>query len=115
MVVSLRLVGLRQKNMPEGGSDDGNDAILKQHLTDFLHKREPPKTFCPSEVARALTADELADLGFASWRDAMSDIREVAWQMRESGDLEILQKGSSVGDVGPNEVRGPIRIRRAAG
>ncbi|KAF7190435.1 hypothetical protein HII31_08149 [Pseudocercospora fuligena] len=100
--------------MPEDGSD-GEHAILKRHLTDFLRKREPPKTFCPSEVARACSAAELTELGFASWRDAMPAIRDIAWQMRESGDLEILQKGNSVGGVGPDEVTGPIRIRRTAG
>ena len=86
---------------------------LAKHLNDFLGKREPPKTFCPSEVARALTGDELEDLGFGGWRDAMPAIRELAWQLRGQGECEILQKGQVLGDdVGPNDVKGPIRIRR---
>lgn len=87
---------------------------LAKHLEDFLAKREPPKTFCPSEVARALTAGELKDLGFADWRDAMPDIRQLAWSWRDTGSCEILQKGEVLGDrVGLEHVRGPIRIRRS--
>ena len=87
---------------------------LEQRLKEFLDKREPPKTFCPSEVARALTAGEMSDLGYSNWRDAMPDIRELAWGLRDRGDCEILQKGEVIDSgVQPEDVRGPIRIRRA--
>ncbi|KAK5129834.1 hypothetical protein LTR08_002771 [Meristemomyces frigidus] len=90
-----------------------SQAILDGHLKDFLAKRQPPKTFCPSEVARALTAQELQSLGFAEWRSAMPAIRELAWEMRERGELEVTQKGVALGvDVGVEDVVGPIRIRR---
>lgn len=86
---------------------------LKTRLEEFLAKREPPKTFCPSEVARALTASEMSDLGYGNWRDAMPDIRRLAWDLRDRGDCEILQKGEVIGeDIQPDDVRGPIRIRR---
>lgn len=89
---------------------------LAQHLEEFLKRRDPPKTFCPSEVARALTEDEMRELGYAEWRDAMSDIREIVWERREMGDCEILQKGQLIGnDVGPDDVKGPIRVRRKDG
>ena len=89
---------------------------LARHLEDFLAKREPPKTFCPSEVARALTAEEMSELGYSEWRDAMPAIRELAWDRRERGECEILQKGEVVGhDVGPEDARGPVRIRRTEG
>ena len=84
---------------------------LQQHLTAFLAKRDPPKTFCPSEVARALTADELAHLGYTEWRDAMPAIRELAWTVRDAGECQILQKGQPI-DVDIDDVRGPIRVRR---
>lgn len=88
---------------------------LEKRLGEFLAKREPPKTFCPSEVARALTAGEMADLGYANWRDAMPDIRRLAWDLREQRKCEILQKGEVLGgDLKPDDVRGPIRIRRTA-
>ena len=89
---------------------------LQQHLQEFLTKRDPPKTFCPSEVARALSASELHDLGFSHWRDAMPAIRELAWDIRSRGDCEILQKGEVLDmDVQLDTVRGPIRIRRTTG
>ena len=86
---------------------------LQTHFDDFLKKREPPKTFCPSEVARALTADELRQAGYEEWREAMDDIRRLAWELRDQDVCEITQKGEVVGqDVGPNDVKGPIRVRR---
>ncbi|TKA72153.1 hypothetical protein B0A55_08362 [Friedmanniomyces simplex] len=92
---------------------------LARHLADFLAKRQPPKTFCPSEVARALTADELRDLGCSEWRDAMPGIRQLAWEWREreqGGGVEILQKGVVLGrEVGVEDVRGPVRLRRGGG
>ena len=86
--------------------------VVEQRMAEFLAKREPPKTFCPSEVARALTRDEMADLGVTEWRDAMGSIREHAWELRDRGECEILQKGVVI-DGGPEVVTGPIRIRRA--
>ena len=89
---------------------------LTQHLRLFLAKREPPKTFCPSEVARALTAEEMQELGFTDWREAMPAVRELAWEMRWRGECEVLQRGEVVGgEVRVEEVRGPIRLRRREG
>lgn len=89
---------------------------LERHLIDFLSKRDPPKTFCPSEVARALSAGEMEALGLCNWRDAMPGIRELAWTLRNRGECEIVQKGVPIEDgIGPEDVRGPIRIRRAEG
>lgn len=84
---------------------------LQTHLTTFLSTRQPPKTFCPSEVARALSTQELSELGFVSWRDAMPEVRKLAFELRDAGDCEILQKGEVVSAV-EADVRGPIRVRR---
>lgn len=101
--------------MPDGEEkEEAGGQILKRRLEDFLRNREPLKTFCPSEVARSLTAEELQQLACGEWRDAMAAIRETAWLLRQEGLCEIVQKGESVGDVGPEDVRGPIRIRRRA-
>lgn len=92
---------------------DNHQHILQHHLDSFLQRREPPKTFCPSEVARALTVDELSTLGCAEWRSAMPAIRELAWELRSRGECEILQKGAVLGDdIGIDDVKGPIRLRR---
>jgi hypothetical protein len=86
---------------------------LERRLEEFLGKRDAPKTFCPSEVARALSAGEMNDLGYSNWRDAMPGIRELAWSLRDRGKCEILQKGEVLRDnVRLEDVRGPIRIRR---
>lgn len=90
---------------------------LLNHLHDLLASREPPKTFCPSEVARRLTADELQDLGYGKdWRNAMPEIRRLAFELRAQGEVEVLQKGEVLADdVGLDDVVGPIRLRRASG
>lgn len=94
-------------------ADPSSHSILKHRLEDFLQKRQPPKTFCPSEVARALTASELSDLGFDTWRDAMPAVRQLAWELRAQGECEVLQKGECVGEnVELEDIRGPVRIRR---
>jgi hypothetical protein len=88
-----------------------NKDLISQHLQPLLNKREWPKTICPSEVARALSTPELAQLGAESWRDAMPDIRDVVWEMRENGEVEVLQKGEVIeGSIA--EIHGPIRVRK---
>jgi hypothetical protein len=81
----------------------------------MLNKRVYPKTLCPSEVARSLSADELHVLGVNSWRDMMPALRELCFEMRDRGEIEILQKGEVVPlEQGLEETRGPIRIRKKA-
>lgn len=42
----------------------------------------------------------------------MEHVREVLWELREEGKVEILQRGEVLGDdVGLGDVRGPIRVR----
>ncbi|KAK3111358.1 hypothetical protein LTR53_013488 [Teratosphaeriaceae sp. CCFEE 6253] len=113
---------------PTSTSTSPPDDPLAAHLRAFLRARHPPKTFCPSEVARALSAAELRELGCATWREAMPAVRELAWTWRDgarTGEgegrvdvgvrVEVLQRGVVLGpEVGLGDVRGPIRLRRAA-
>ncbi|TKA31617.1 hypothetical protein B0A50_01694 [Salinomyces thailandicus] len=93
--------------------DSQAKATITPHLQTLLASRHPPKTFCPSEVARALSPADLHALGCKDWRAAMPLVRAVAWAMRDGGDLEVIQKGEVLGpDVGVEEVKGPVRIRR---
>lgn len=87
---------------------------MLKHLHTFLEKRHPPKTFCPSEVVRAMSSAELQAEGAQEWRDLMPTIRELAWQMHHEGQLEILQKGQvlDTSAITLDEIRGPIRLRR---
>ena len=79
----------------------------------MLDHTELPQVFKPSEVAELLTPKELAALGYKEHREAIPAIRELAFELRELGYCEILQKGKLVGeDVDVLEVEGPIRIRR---
>ncbi len=89
--------------------------VLKEYLDRLLMSREPPKTICPSEVARALSASDLEAADVSSWRDLMPEIRSIVAQMRDQGKVEVLQKGIVLnGELGKGlvDVKGPIRVRR---
>ena len=87
--------------------------ILKPHLERLLESRSFPKTICPSEVPRALSASELASTGATSWRDLMPLVREILWDLRDAGEVEILQKGNPLPNTTAlDEVVGPIRARK---
>lgn len=85
------------------------------HLERLLKSREFPKTICPSEVARALSTSELHANDIQSWRDLMTPIRRYAFQLRDQGKLEILQKGNVLPkDQSLEDTTGPIRLRKVA-
>lgn len=86
--------------------------IILSHANKLLDNRAFPKTICPSEIARAFTQGELRTLDAANWRDTMEIVRQVMWQLREAGKVEVLQKGEVVGVEKLEDVRGPIRVRR---
>lgn len=87
--------------------------ILVAHLNRLLSARAYPKTICPSEVPRALTAAELKTLGVSDWRDLMPDVREMLWDLRQRGQVDILQKGSLIPDkIDLPDIKGPIRARK---
>jgi len=92
--------------------DDAQKSIIVQHAERLLNSRDYPKTICPSEIARALSAPELETLGASTWRDTMDDIRQVMWEKREAGEVEILQKGEVLDVQNLDDIRGPIRLRR---
>lgn len=88
-------------------------SIIKPHLDRLLSARAHPKTICPSEVARALTQDELHAANASDWRVLMPTIREMLWEMRSLKEVEILQKGEPVSEeIELRDVKGPIRARR---
>jgi len=91
--------------------DYDQEEILRSHLKNLLGKRAYPKTVCPSEVARALDEDELKKLDCYDWRDCMHNIREICWEMRAYGVVEVLQKGEVVTAKSIDDIVGPIRVR----
>ena len=87
--------------------------IIESHLHRLLSTREYPKTICPSEVPRALSAKELLDVGASDWRELMPEVRRLLWELRERGEVEILQKGQPLpGTIVEADVKGPIRARK---
>ena len=70
-------------------------------MRDLLERRDPGKTICTSEAARALGGDR----GF---RPLMPLVRSAARAMVDCGELEVTQ-GGRVAD--PATARGPIRLR----
>ena len=98
---------------PQPGNSEANDVLLR-HLTLLIDTREYPKTICPSEVARALTVDERREAGVADWRELMPGIRSMCSDLRDQGQVEILQRGSILpGDTRLEDIKGPIRVRKA--
>jgi len=82
-----------------GATPDRSDA--KQAILDLLARRDPGKTICPSEAARALGGDD----GF---RPLMPLVREAASELVAGGRIEVTQRGEPV-DLAT--ARGPIRLR----
>lgn len=70
-----------------------SDQQIAAALMDLARSRFP-KTFCPSEAARALATD---------WRPLMADVRRVAATL----PLKATQKGAP---VDPVAARGAIRF-----
>ena len=79
----------------------------RTHITSlhrqFADQRGTGKTYCPSEVARALAPKH--------WRDHMDAVREVADQLVANGELAVFQKGEQIQEKA-TEAKGPIRLGR---
>jgi hypothetical protein len=78
------------------------DAQIEATILGLLAQRDEGKTICPSDAARALSAD---------FRPLMGPVRRVARDMAARGALEVTQKGRVV-DI--DTARGPIRLRRSS-
>jgi len=78
---------------------------IEDAITGLLAQRDPGKTICPSDAARALAGD-------ADFRPLMEPVRERAREMVARGDLEITQSGQV---VDPDTARGAIRLRLPRG
>ena len=63
-------------------------------------ERGPEKSLCPTDVARAVSAED--------WRPLLGAVRKVAADLARQGKLEILRKGKP---INPDEMRGVIRLR----
>lgn len=66
------------------------DPQIEETIFRLLAARQPGKTICPSEVARALVAEE------AGWRALMPEVRRVAQGLAEAGRLRVTRGGVDV-------------------
>lgn len=76
------------------------DKKIADEIIEELLKRDPGKTICPSEVARALYPD--------NWREKMEEVRVVARELVKEGKIVITQGGQI---VDPEKLKGAIRLR----
>ena len=71
------------------------DAMLR-----IAAERGPEKSLCPTDVARAVSAE--------NWRPLLGAVRKVAADLARQGKIEVLRKGKP---INPDEMRGVIRLR----
>jgi hypothetical protein len=76
---------------------------LRETILSLLAQRDPGKTICPSDAARAVAGDK--------FRPLMDTTRQVAASLVDEGRIEVTQKGEPVNLA---TVRGPIRLRLKA-
>jgi hypothetical protein len=76
-------------------------AEAERAILDLLARRDPGKTICPSDAARALAGD-------AGFRELMPAVRDAARALVAEGRIEVTQKGTRV-DL--DTARGAIRLR----
>lgn len=74
--------------------------IIQDEILRQIAAREPGKSICPSEVARALRPE--------AWQPLMGPVRQAAVALAREGRLEVLRKGRP---AALEELRGVIRLR----
>jgi hypothetical protein len=83
---------------------DNRQLALREAILELLARRDPGKTICPSDAARAVAGQ--------SFRPLMPVARQAAAGLVDEGLLEVTQKGEPV-DLAT--ARGAIRLRLRRG
>jgi hypothetical protein len=84
---------------PEQSHED--DRIrLRAAILELLHRRDPGKTICPSDAARAVAGER--------FRPLMAAARAAAGELVAEGRIDVTRRGEVV-DL--KTARGPIRLR----
>ncbi len=76
---------------------------IEDAVFDLLARREPGKSICPSEAARAVDPE--------NWRRLMPQVRATAIGLARAGRLEITRKGRT---TDPDALKGVYRLRLPA-
>ena len=79
------------------------DSETAEAIFALLDRRRGDATICPSEVARAMHAEE------PDWRAAMPHIKQVAAALASRGLLRVTRRGE---EVDATSKGGPIRLGR---
>lgn len=74
---------------------------IRQAILHLVDERGVGKTICPSEAARAVSAD--------GWRNLMTGVRAEAVRLAEAGEISIFRKGKP---VDPQTFKGVYRLGR---
>ena len=77
-----------------------NIEAITTAMLQIAAERGPEKSLCPTDVARAVSAED--------WRPLLGAVRKVAADLARQGKIEILRKGKP---IHPDEMRGVIRLR----
>jgi hypothetical protein len=77
---------------------------LELLIVELLDQRGPDSTLCPSDVAKAASADE--------WRMLMPAVRMAACRLAAEQTIEITQGGQVIN--AESTWRGPVRLRRGS-
>jgi hypothetical protein len=86
-----------------GDLSPAEDEAIADAILVLLAARAPSASICPSDVARAMAADE------EGWRAKMPDIRRVAARLAAQGRVKVTRGKEEVDALSKG---GPIRIRR---
>lgn len=78
----------------------GNERYAEAVVT-MLSKRGPSASICPSEVARALSANE--------WRPLMNAVRAAGARLAQRGIVMVTQADR---EIDLSRASGPVRFRR---
>jgi Protein of unknown function (DUF3253) len=83
------------------------ETLLSEKIIELLKARKPESSICPSDAPRAM---------FPDWRNYMAQVRSVALEMAQAGDIVITQRGVPVDleKFAAGGVTGPIRLRLVA-
>ena len=77
-----------------------NIEAITNAMLRIAAERGPEKSLCPTDVARAVSAE--------NWRPLLRPVRKVAADLARQGKIEILRKGKP---INPDDMRGVIRLR----
>lgn len=101
---------------PMKPADAAHHPLLRGRFNTFLDNTEPPASFKASEVAQALREEELKQMGYEKWEEAVPGVIELAFELRAFGDCVVLKQGKVLPDsVMAVEIQGGCRIRRVEG